>query len=290
MASPQIGVVTNIGVSHLELLGSREAIAEAKAELLSSLADDGVAVLNADDEFFEFLRKRSPGRVVSFGRHADADARADGVEVSADGSVQFTLRGWWGEHRVSLHAAGRHQACNAAAAAAAAMALGADSEWITPGLASFEGADMRLRIARAPAGFTVIDDCYNAAPDSVKVAIELLADLPGERRWAVLGEMKELGPLAPEWHAEMGQIASDAGLAGLITLGSLGHHIAEAARRRAVVPEVVEAADGREAAAILGERLGPGDVVLIKGSRAMRMEEIVRRLLQEPEQGEGRGQ
>jgi UDP-N-acetylmuramoyl-tripeptide--D-alanyl-D-alanine ligase len=283
MAQPRIGLITNVGVSHLELLGSRQAIAEAKAELLAALPPDGAAVLNADDEFFDFLRERSACRVLSFARSADADVRVKHVKLTAEGLIRFELRGWWGEQEVSLAAAGRHHALNAAAAAAAAMAAGAEEAWIAEGLASFEGAEMRSQVARAPGGFTVIDDSYNAAPDSMRVALELLADLPGNRKWAVLGDMKELGPMAAEWHREIGELAASLRLAGLITVGDLGHHVAEGAV--GVKPgmgsgHVMEAADNAEAAALMLERVSLGDVVLVKGSRAMKMEEIVRSLLE----------
>jgi UDP-N-acetylmuramyl pentapeptide synthase len=129
----------------------------------------------------------------------------------------------------------------------------------------------------------VIDDSYNAAPDSMRVALELLGDLPGTRKWAVLGDMKELGPMAVEWHREIGELAASLRVAGLITVGELGRHIAAAAREHLASGEVVEAADNAAAAAILKERVGPGDVVLIKGSRVMKMEEIARSLLQRPE-------
>jgi UDP-N-acetylmuramoyl-tripeptide--D-alanyl-D-alanine ligase len=288
MARPQVAVITNIGVSHFELLGSREAIAEAKAELLAHLPEHGVAVLNADDDFFGFLEDRSPARVVSFGRSAAAQVRPEGIEVTADGCVTFSLWGPWGEDRVSLRAAGRHQAFNAAAAAAAAAGAGAPAEWIPAGLEAFEAADMRGRISEAPGGFTLIDDCYNAAPDSMRVALELLADLPGNDKWAVLGDMKELGPLAAEWHREVGELAASMGITGLIALGELGHHIAEAARRRLPSGSVIEAADIGEAAQAAADRLRPGDVVLVKASRAMRMEEVVARLL--GQRGGGREQ
>jgi UDP-N-acetylmuramoyl-tripeptide--D-alanyl-D-alanine ligase len=133
MVQPRIGLITNVGVSHLELLGSRQAIAEAKAELLAALPRDGAAVLNADDEFFGFLRERSPCRVLSFARSADADVRAKRVELTAEGRIRFELRGWWGEQEVSLAAAGRHHALNAAAAAAAAMAAGRGMDRRGPG-------------------------------------------------------------------------------------------------------------------------------------------------------------
>ena len=286
MARPQIGVITNIGFSHLELLGSREAIAETKAELLQALPADGAAVLNADNEFFPFLKARSPARVISIGQHPDADVRVGDVVIGEDGGVSARLKGWWGEEQVHLRAAGRHQALNAAAAAAAAMAAGAQPEWIAPGLQAFETADMRGEIVKAPGGYTVIADCYNAAPDSMRVALELLADLPGRRKWAVLGDMKELGAMTEDWHREVGAMAAASGIAGLITVGELGRLIAEGARGAgpptcAAPPLHVEAAGGNaSAAAAIRKRLEPGDVVLVKGSRAMKMEEIVAALLE----------
>ncbi len=204
-----------------------------------------------------------------------------------DGSTEFRLRGWWGEHRLRLRAAGRHQALNAAAAAAAAAAAGADPDWVEPGLEAFEGAEMRSSIAQAPGGFTVIDDCYNAAPDSMRVALELLADLPGRRKWAVLGDMRELGPMAADWHRELGEFAASLGLAGLITLGDLGRHIAEGARGGPSCDDITEAGDNREAVHMLGERLSAGDVVLVKGSRVMKMEEIVHALMEPSGGGKG---
>jgi len=290
MAKPQVGVVTNIGVSHLELLGSREAIAEAKGELLAALPPDGAAVLNADDDFFGFLRERSPAPVVSFGGEAEADVTASNVRTTPDGRVIFDLGGWWGAREVALAAAGRHQALNAAAAAAAAMAAGAEPDWVWEGLASFRGAEMRGEISQAPGGYTVINDCYNAAPDSMRVALELLADTPGRRKWVVLGDMRELGPMAPEWHREVGELVAALGISGLVTVGELAAHIADGAGE-ALGESVVRARDNAEATAAVRPRLARGDVVLVKGSRAMQMEQIVQRLLAEvaADEDEGNG-
>jgi UDP-N-acetylmuramoyl-tripeptide--D-alanyl-D-alanine ligase len=287
MARPQVGVVTNIGFSHLELLGSREAIAEAKAELLVNLPDQGTAVLNADDEFFSFLQERSSAPVISFGQGPEADVRVDRLVVREDGGTNFVLTGAHGEVKVSLRAPGRHHALNAAATAAAAFSLGAEPEWITSGLEAFEGAEMRSQIAQSPGGYLVIDDCYNAAPDSMRVALELLADLPGERKWAALGDMKELGPLAPDWHREIGELAAGMGVTGLITLGELGHYIAEGGSAAASLSYVAEAGSNEEAADMLRQRVSPGDVVLVKGSRAMQMEEIVNALMRPGEAAGG---
>jgi UDP-N-acetylmuramoyl-tripeptide--D-alanyl-D-alanine ligase len=279
MARPQIGVITNIGVSHMELLGGREAIAETKAELLAELSEDGTAVLNADDEFFGFLGERTRARVVSFGQSNTADVRAADLRVGEGGLVQFRLRGWWGEQKIELKAAGRHHALNAAAAAAAAMSAGADPEWVAAGLQTFETGDMRGQIVLAPRGFTIINDSYNAAPDSMRVALDLLMDFPGERKWAVLGDMRELGPMSPVWHQEVGALAASLGIAGLVTVGELGRLIALGARSEMAGREVVEAADNSAATEALAKRVRAGDVVLVKGSRAMKMEEIVKGLL-----------
>jgi UDP-N-acetylmuramoyl-tripeptide--D-alanyl-D-alanine ligase len=279
MSRPQVGIITNIGVSHLELLGSREAIAETKSELLLSLPEEGAAVLNANDPFFPLLVERSPCRVVSYGYRPGADVTADEIVVNRDGSTHFRLRGRWGAQRVALAVGGRHHALNAAGAAAAAVAAGANPSWIAPGLASFVGAEQRSRIIHAPGGFTIIDDCYNAAPDSMRAALELLDDIPGNRKWAALGDMRELGPLAPEWHREVGELAGASGIAGLVTVGELGRYLAEGARRLLAGEQVIESASNSEAVAALLARVGPGDVVLVKGSRAMAMEEIVERLL-----------
>ena len=137
---------------------------------------------------------------------------------------------------------------------------------------------MRGQITAAPAGYTVINDSYNAAPDSMRVALELLMDLPGERKWAVLGDMKELGELSANWHREVGELAAGLGIAGLVTVGALGRAIAEGARPGMVGRDVVEAESNAEAAAAIAARMKAGDVVLVKGSRAMKMEEIVRSL------------
>ncbi|HUU53371.1 MAG TPA: UDP-N-acetylmuramoyl-tripeptide--D-alanyl-D-alanine ligase [Armatimonadota bacterium] len=278
MARPQVGVITNIGVSHLELLGSRQAIAEAKSELLDTLPDEGAAVLNADDEFFSFLKERASCRTISFGRSDEAEVQADEVAVGSDGSTELLLRGWWGDHRISLRTAGRHHALNAAAAAAAAMAAGAEAEWVGAGLEAFEGAEMRSRIVKAQGGFTIIDDCYNAAPDSMRVALELLADLPGNRKWAVLGDMKELGPMSADWHREVGELAARLGVAGVVTVGDLARDIAAGAREGLSSDQVAEVKDNDDVVRVLADRVSAGDVVLVKGSRAMKMEEIVRRL------------
>jgi UDP-N-acetylmuramoyl-tripeptide--D-alanyl-D-alanine ligase len=138
---------------------------------------------------------------------------------------------------------------------------------------------MRMEVLGAQGGYTVISDCYNAAPDSMRVALELLAELPGRQKFAVLGDMKELGQLTESYHREVGRLAAGAGLAALLTVGELGREIAEGARQEQRELEVLSFDENAAAAAALLARLRPGDVALVKGSRAMEMETIVRRLV-----------
>jgi len=285
LARPQIGLVTNVGLSHLELLGTRDAIAEAKAELLEALPADGRAILNRDDEYFEFLAARSAAPVLSFGVHDAAEVRVTDLSLDAELRAQFRLTGAV-EVQVTCGAPGRHHVFNAAAAAAAALAAGAPAEWIARGLAGYESGEMRGRVVDAAAGYTVVDDCYNAAPDSMRAALWLLMDTPGKRKWAALGDMRELGDAAVEQHHEIGRFVGRLGLAGLVTVGELGRHIAEGARE-AGLEAVAEARDNASAAAELLAHLEVGDAILVKGSRAMQMEEIVRALLAREGGGHG---
>jgi len=274
LARPTIAVITNIGLSHLERLGSPDAIAEAKGELVEAVGA-GVSVLNADDPYFERLSARARGGVVSFGVNETAQFRALGV-ISGEQGTRFRLRCPDGEMQVFLSTPGRHQVMNALAAAAAAIAAGAGLDDVAMGLAGFTAS--RARMVAGTSGFRVLDDCYNASPASMEAALELLADLDARRRIAILGDMLELGPSAPELHRAVGEEAGEIGLDLLIAVGELGRCIAEGARE-VMSPEAVRwACSNDEAAAWALEALGPGDVVLVKASRAMAFERITERL------------
>jgi UDP-N-acetylmuramoyl-tripeptide--D-alanyl-D-alanine ligase len=276
VAQPTIGVVTNVGLSHLERLGSPQAIADAKGELVEAVGE-GTAVLNADDPFFERLARRARGPVVRFALAAEADVRASGVTSSEEGT-RFRLHCRAGETDVSLAAPGRHQVMNALAAAAAAMVAGAALDDVTAGLRAFSAARGRAQVIGSERGFRILNDCYNASPASTEAALELLADLGARRRVAILGDMLELGPTAPELHRAIGEHAAEAGVDLLVAVGDLGRWIAEGARA-AMPPERVRwTASADEAASWALECLGPGDVVLVKASRAMAFERITRRL------------
>lgn len=290
---PGIGVITNIGPTHMELLGSQEAIARAKAELLESLPGDGVAVLNLEDPWSVKVGDGFPGRRIFFSasclpssamRAGDELVLAKSVDAGRQ-CVSFSLAlldggGTSAVGRVTLRVPGLHNVRNALAAAAAGVAAGLSVEEIAAGLEGFEGGPMRLWVSTVCGGrLTLIDDAYNSSPASAKAALEVLSSFGRARKVAVLGDMLELGPYERTGHLEVGRAVADAGVSLLMTVGKASRMIGEAAASSASPPSCVyHCEDNRAAVEILRKELQPGDVVLVKGSRAMHMEEIVREL------------
>ena len=273
IAAPRVGVVTNIGLSHVELLGSREEIAAAKAELLEALPADGTAVINGDDDFAPFLSARSGGRVVTYGTSRQSDFRATHVRFNESGESSFRING----KKVAIHAPGVHHVVNAAAACAVASAFGIGVEDVAAQLESYHPPAMRMETLQLPNGTTVLNDAYNAAPDSMRSALETLAVMAGGKRRAVavLGDMKELGKESDEGHRYVGEQVAGRKVDLLVTVGNLARGIAESAERTLGKRKVHSFASTETAAATIPELLKPGDIVLVKGSRAMAMERIV---------------
>jgi UDP-N-acetylmuramoyl-tripeptide--D-alanyl-D-alanine ligase len=276
IARPTLGIITNIGLSHIERLGSRDGIARAKAELLEAL-DGGTAVLPADDDYAAFLLDtcRSRCRAVTFGRSATADFAVSDVSYSEEGRPRFRING----QTFELQAPGTHLPLNAAAVCAAADSLGVALEEVSAALAEYRAPAMRMETVRTKHGQTILNDAYNAAPDSMRAALETLVLLAGGRRAvAVLGEMRELGEFGPEAHRYVGRLAGEQPLAMLATVGEAAEEIARVAAEALGAEHVRTFASTEEAAEKLPVLLGPDDVVLVKGSRAMEMERIVRAL------------
>lgn len=274
-AVPSYGVVTNVGPVHIETLGSLDAIASAKAELVDALPREGVAFLNADDERVRAMGSRSRARVVTYGFSPDAAARAVGVESLGLEGSRFDLL--FDGRRLSLRipVPGRHQVMNAAAAAAVGLTLGVPPDQVQEALATVRLAEMRLAVTPLPGGGALINDAYNASPLSMAAALGVLAEADGERRVAVLGDMLELGPLAPAAHRELGARAAQAGVDLLIAVGQHREEMAVGARAAGLPPEAIVAlADAQEAARSVAAWLRPGDVVLIKASRGVRLEQV----------------
>ncbi len=275
ISRPDIGIITNIGASHLGRLGGREAIAQAKAELLTALPAEGHALLNADDFFYGLLSEMAPCPVVSFGLATEAQVRAQDVVLRGLEGTDFALCLGQARLPVSLPLPGRHHVLNALAAAAAAWCAGAAPEQIREGLQTAQGESMRCEVLTLPGPVTVINDAYNASPTSVAAAVDLLASLPG-RRILVLGDMLELGQFAEAEHRQVGRQAARAGIDRLITVGSAAALAAEAAAEIGLPS--VPLAGPAEALEALRSLLRPGDTVLVKASRAMRLEELVKGL------------
>jgi UDP-N-acetylmuramoyl-tripeptide--D-alanyl-D-alanine ligase len=276
IAAINVAVITNAARAHLEGFGSIEDVAQTKGELLDSLAGNDVAVLNHDDRFFaEWAARTGGAQLVSFGLSVDADVHAEQVQlVVHEGHpvFEFELVAPAGRIAVSLPLAGRHNILNALAAAAATLAAGATLEHVRAGLAASRNVPGRLRAFRVASGATVYDDSYNANPDSVSAAIAFLEDLPGEP-WLVLGDMGELGPDSAALHRGMGELARDAGIRGLFCIGEMSRETAAGFGAGARWFETTEE---------LGEALYPelraDRNILIKGSRFMALDRLVRRI------------
>src|SRR5512143_343700 len=275
LVHPTVGVITNIGPAHLEVFGSMDKVAEAKGELLGNLASDAAAVLNADDHFLSAFRNKFSGRVLTFGIKNRADVSAAKIGQDAD-HADFTLSAGGGSVVIRLRVPGTHNIYNALAAAAAALAAGMPLDAVRDGLNDFAPVAMRSEIKEVR-GRTVLADYYNANPASMEAAISTLASLSaGRKSFAVLGDMLELGDAGREAHRAVGATTARAGVHSVITIGALAKHIGEGAIEAGMPKErVVEAPTHAEAAELLKKLSRPGDVVLIKGSRGMKMEKIL---------------
>jgi UDP-N-acetylmuramoyl-tripeptide--D-alanyl-D-alanine ligase len=283
LARPGVGVVLNVGESHLGMFGSRGAIAKAKAELVEALPADGTAVLNADDPQVAAMADRTVAQAILFGLGPTATVRADGVELDGDGAARFLLTTPAGTAPTVLPAPGEHLVGCALAAAAVAHVLGVGPTDAAAGLAGAKLSPMRMQVLRRPDGLTIVNDAYNANPSSMAAALKTLAALgrPGGRTVAVLGEMAELGPSAADEHDRIGRLATRLGIDRLVGVGELGRVLVNAARMEGMWPEEAEAVTDPEAAvALLTPTLGPADVVLVKASRVVALDMVADALLQ----------
>jgi len=268
IAHPDVALVNNAGRAHLEFLGSEEAIARAKGELFEELKPGGTAVINADDRYAPLWRELAQGRKqIEFGIEKPAAVTAKYALRYLESEIVVKMPR--GEAAATLRAPGLHNVRNALAAAAAASALDVAPQAVAAGLGQYAGIKGRLQPLAGLHGATLLDDTYNANPDSVRAAIALLAQAPGSRL-LVLGDMGELGPDAPRFHAEVGEAARVAGIDALLALGELSAHAARAfgsgARHFTRIEDLL---------AEIGNRLQPGVTALVKGSRFMRMERVV---------------
>jgi UDP-N-acetylmuramoyl-tripeptide--D-alanyl-D-alanine ligase len=271
IARPDVGVVNNAGDAHLEGFGSREGVARGKGELFEQL-DQGVAVINADDDYAPLWRELARGDVITFGLAEDADVRAVHPRAEppeAPAGMDFELRTPEGRQGVRLPLPGLHNVRNALAAAACAVALGMDARDIAGGLLNVRPAAGRLTWRKALGGARLLDDTYNANPTSLRAGLELLAAVPA-RRWLVLGDMGELGRGSEQLHFVAGEEARALGIERLYAVGPLAREAA-----KGFGPGAVHFADLAALVAEVRERLAPDVALLVKGSRSSRMERAV---------------
>jgi len=278
MAKPAFGVITNVGPDHLEFFGSLEGSARAKAELLANLPHDGVVMLNADDDFFTRFSQQAPCPVVSCGFSPKAEVRASDVVFDRHGT-KFRLHL---PHRsraktIRLRLAGHHNVSNALAGAAVGYAMGLPVEDLVEGLGKVRPAPMRSEI-RQWKGMTFLYDCYNANPASMKAALTLLANLGrGKRTMAVLGDMRELGASEDQLHREIGAFVAKQGFTHFIACGRLGPCLVEGAKRAGMSARAISRARSiPHAARILEKLVGPGDMILLKASRGIEIERVLK--------------
>jgi UDP-N-acetylmuramoyl-tripeptide--D-alanyl-D-alanine ligase len=278
LAKPEVVVLANAGAAHLEGFGSLEGVARAKGEIIDSLPETGVAVLNADDRFFgDWCRRAGRRRVIGFGFSEAATVRADPGSVRMgliEGRFTTTFDMFYagGRHPMALALAGRHNVTNAAAAAAAALAFGLDFEQIRSGLATLAPVPGRLEPVRGRSGALLINDAYNANPMSVGAALDVLLDLPGEH-WLALGALGELGGESPELHAGIGREARAKGVKRLYAIGPNADKAAEAFGEGAVY-----CGSHTEMAERMAADWSADTVILVKGSRSARMEKVLEAL------------
>lgn len=281
IARPTLGLLTNVGASHIEVLGSQEAIVQAKGELVRCLQANGAAFLNGDDEYSAQIAATAAVPVTLYGLSAGCAVRAEDIELDAESRASFTLVAQGHFTHVVLGVPGRHNVYNALAAAAVALHLGVSSEQVAEGLAAADLTAMRMEVFSSASGVTVVNDAYNANPSSMRAAIETLAAIQTDgKRVAVLGDMAELGSLTELAHFRLGEQVRRIGISELVTVGLRARRIAEGALADGMAAQAVssfETAD--EAAKAVLDVVRAGDVVLVKASRVMGLESIVNELV-----------
>jgi UDP-N-acetylmuramoyl-tripeptide--D-alanyl-D-alanine ligase len=284
IARPAVGVVLNVGSAHLGEFGSREAIAEAKGELVEALPPDGVAVLGVDDPLVAAMRSRTAARVLGFGASAHADVRIESLALDDRARPRFQLATPAGVASVNLQLSGAHQAANAAAAVAAGLAEGLELDAIVEALTAVQTVSShRMHVTSRDDGLLVVDDAYNANPESVRAALDALAVLAAGRAgdsWAVLGEMRELGNESEMLHETVGRHAATLGIDHVVVVGAAARPIAAGARSVAGWQGRVEAAGTVQAAIALVESAASrDDVVLVKASNSIRLWRVAEALV-----------
>ena len=276
MVRPDIAVISNIGDAHIEHLGSREGILKAKCEIFENLKPEGLAVLNGDDALLNTLDL--PFRTVRCGRSEHCDVRVTDMADHGVAGITCTIVSPRDTYHLTIPAPGEHMAYSAAIAVAVAEELGEDRAAVARGAASYEPTGSRMRVVRLPGDRLVLDDCYNANPQSVTAALEILAKTECGRKVAVLGDVGELGDLTEQAHYNMGALAAMLGIDEIVAIGTKAEKIADGAAQSG--GSVTHFATKEEAVRTLTELLGPDTAMLVKASHNMHFGWLVEQLKQ----------
>jgi UDP-N-acetylmuramoyl-tripeptide--D-alanyl-D-alanine ligase len=280
IAAPSVALITNVGTAHIEHLGSQDEIALEKGDLVEALGPQGVAVVNADDVLALAQGARAPGRVITYGREKKADVMAEEVRFVSEGAFAFRLVTPVGTAALRVRGLAETSVINALAAAAAAMAAGAPIDQLAAGLERHDFVPGRMACRSLPSGVHLIDDSYNANPQSMRSALECLARLKEKgRSLAVLGDMGELGEAADGAHRDAGRLAAELQTDFLFALGEHSALVVEAAMEAGMPADHARISrDHGQIARQLADLLRHDDWVLVKGSRAMQMERVIEAL------------
>ncbi|MFF7067649.1 UDP-N-acetylmuramoyl-tripeptide--D-alanyl-D-alanine ligase [Streptomyces pseudovenezuelae] len=283
LTPPKIGLVLNVGSAHIGEFGGREQIAQAKGELVEALPEEGAAILNADDPLVRAMASRTKAKVILFGESGEADVRAENVRLTDSGQPAFLLHTPSGASEVTMRLYGEHHVSNALAAAAVAHELGMSATEIATALSEAGSLSRwRMEVTERPDGVTIVNDAYNANPESMRAALRALAAMgKGRRTWAVLGKMAELGDEALAEHDAVGRLAVRLNVGKLVAVGGREASWLQlgAYNEGSWGEESVHVSDAQAAVDLLRSELRPGDVVLVKASRSVGLESIAQALL-----------
>ncbi|MFJ9587124.1 UDP-N-acetylmuramoyl-tripeptide--D-alanyl-D-alanine ligase [Streptomyces acidicola] len=290
LTPPKIGLVLNVGSAHIGEFGGRDQIARAKGELVEVLPEEGAAILNADDPLVRAMASRTKAKVILFGESGEADVRAENVRLTDSGQPAFRLQTPSGASDVTMRLYGEHHVSNALAAAAVAHELGMSAEEIATALSEAGSLSRwRMEVTERPDGVTVVNDAYNANPESMRAALRALAAMGnGRRTWAVLGKMAELGDEALAEHDAVGRLAVRLNVSKLVAVGGREASWLQlgAYNEGSWGEESVHVSDAQAAVDLLRSELRPGDVVLVKASRSVGLESVAQALLDSGVEGE----
>ena len=276
IARPNIGVITNIGVSHIQNLGTRENILKAKMEIFDFFTSEDKAILNGDDEFLSKIANELPYQIKYYGTSDIASIKAQDIKLLGEQGISYNLNIEGEIHPMEIPIPGKHNVYNSLAAAAVGSIMGIAMADIAKSLKSYRPGNMRLNIFTTDSNIKVIDDVYNASPDSMKASIEVLKDLGQGRKIAILGDMLELGDYSQKGHTEVGEVVAHKGIDILITVGQESKFIVTGASSCGMDNRnIIHLESNKDVIEYLDTLIEQGDKILVKGSRGMKMEEIV---------------